>query len=134
YADERIGYNCSKCHKCQRTILSLILSNADPKDYGFEIPANFYKLIFENFHENAVMTVGIKYQWTCLQDKAKSISQFFVHENEKIQIKRFAALNLDDTVNKNADNVKKQGRLRLTLREKFPILYKIYQRIKPKNN
>ena len=137
YADERIGYNCSKCHKCQRTILSLILSNADPKDYGFEIPANFYKLIFENFHENAVMTVGIKYQWTCLQDKAKSISQFFVHENEeneKSQIKRFAALNLDDTVNKNADNVKKQGRLRLTLREKFPILYKIYQRIKPKNN
>lgn len=137
YADERVGYNCNKCHKCQRTILSLILSNADPKDYGFEIPENFYKLIFENFHENAVMTVGIKYQWTCIQDKARSINQFFVHkdeENEKNQIKRFAELNLDDTVNKNEIKVKKQGRLRLALRGKFPILYRIYQRIKLKTN
>jgi hypothetical protein len=133
YADERVDYNCSKCHKCQRTILSLILSNANPKDYGFDIPPNFYDLIFKNFHENAVMTVGIKYQWTCLQDKAKTVDQFFAYsdrEYEKSQLKRFADLNLDETVNKNAAKVKKQGKHRLALREKFPLLYKTYQKIK----
>lgn len=33
----RTGYNCCLCEKCIRTILSLMINNEDPNDYGFQI-------------------------------------------------------------------------------------------------
>ncbi|MFY0714348.1 hypothetical protein J1D01_11760 [Seonamhaeicola sp. NFXS20] len=133
YADERTGYNCNKCHKCQRTALSLILANANPNDYGFNLPDNFYDLIFKNFGNDCVMTKGIKYQWTCIQDMAKKTDSFFVlndKEKEQNAIQRFAQLNLDLIVNKNAEKVKKNKKRKHILRNKFPLLYKIYRKLK----
>ncbi len=133
FAEERSGYNCSKCHKCQRTMLSLILSNADPKEYGFDVPKDLYERLFHNFTEDTIMTVGIKYQWTCLQDKAKEGGDFFVLEDfqkEKEAIEKFAQLDLDSIVNKNESRVKKKKRTRLILRERLPFLYKVYQKIR----
>ncbi|WP_299554752.1 hypothetical protein [Seonamhaeicola sp.] len=133
YADERQGYNCNRCHKCQRTILSLILAGANPEDYGFKVPNDFYKLIFRNFGDDCIMTKGIKYQWTCIQDKAASVDRFFVLNDELTEsdaIKRFASLDLDKIVNKNESKVKQNKKRRHILRNKFPILYKIYQKLK----
>nr|WP_299343583.1 hypothetical protein [Allomuricauda sp.] len=133
FAEERSGHNCNHCHKCQRTILSLILSNANPADYGFVVPDNLYEMLFSNFNENAVMTVGIKYQWTCLQDKAREGGAFFVlddYDREKEYLERFAHLDLDSIVNKNEQQVKQRKRTRLILREKLPFIYKIYQKLR----
>ncbi len=133
YADERTGYNCNKCHKCQRTALSLILSGANPKEYGFDLPSDFYKLIFDNFGEDCVMTRGIKYQWECIQDKARSVDSFFVLNNKEEEakaIQNFINLDLDSIVNKNAAKVKQDAKRKYLLREKFPVLYKIYKAIK----
>tara|TARA_R110002049_G_scaffold2235_1_gene16326 strand:+ start:3819 stop:5093 length:1275 start_codon:yes stop_codon:yes gene_type:complete len=133
YADKRTGYNCNVCHKCQRTILSLILTGANPKDYGFEVPNNFYNLIFKNFGEDCVMTKGIKYQWRCIQDKAASVDSFFVlrnFKNEKEAIKRFIALDLDEIVNKNEAKVIQHKKRNFLLKQKFPHLYNLYKKLK----
>lgn len=133
FADERKGANCNQCHKCQRTILSLILSNANPADYGFNVPQNFYDLIFKNFGDDCIMTKGIKYQWTCIQEKAANVNDFFVLNDkakEKQAIQRFYELNLDDIVNKNEFKVKQDKKRKLILRNRFPILYKLYKKLK----
>jgi len=133
YADERIGYNCNVCHKCQRTILSLILCNANPEQYGFKVPTNFYSLLFKNFGEDCVMTKGIKYQWTCIQDKAKETQDFFVIKDktvEKEEITKFMNLDLDAIVNKNRESVVKKKRNNFLLQKKFPTFYKIYKLIR----
>ncbi|SFW16735.1 hypothetical protein SAMN05660313_00244 [Cellulophaga fucicola] len=133
YADERVDYNCNVCHKCQRTILSLMLCNADPKDYGFIVPANFYSLLFKNFGDNAVMTKGLKYQWTCIQDKARETDTFFVIEDEakeKEAITKFINLDLDAIINKNQESVLKKKKSRFLLQKKYPLLYKIYKLIR----
>ncbi|MEK6153518.1 hypothetical protein WIW50_09670 [Flavobacteriaceae bacterium 3-367] len=133
YAEARSSYNCSTCHKCQRTMLSLILSNADPADYGFIVPENLYEILFKNFNENTIMTVGILYQWTCLQDKAKEGVPFFVikdKEKERKAIDEFANLNLGAIVNKNEIRVKKEKKLRFILKQNFPRLFKIYAKLR----
>lgn len=133
YADERTGYNCNMCHKCQRTALSLILANANPTDYGFNLPNNFYDLLFKNFGKNCIMTKGIKYQWTCIQEMAKSTDSFFVLNDkikEKNQIQKFMNLDLDIIVNKNEATVKTKNRIKFILRERFSFLYKIYKSLK----
>lgn len=130
YADEREGYNCNVCHKCQRTMLSLILSGANPNAYGFEVPDNFYDLIFKNFGEDCIMTKGIKYQWTCIQDKVHETKEFFVlkdKEAEQNALQRFADLDLDEIVNKNEKRVKEDKRRKFVLRQKYPTLYKVYR-------
>jgi hypothetical protein len=133
YADERKGYNCNVCHKCQRTILSLIFAGANPKDYGFQVPVNFYDLIFKNFGKDCVMTKGIKYQWTSLQDKAASVDSFFVlqdFEKEKEAIKQFIDLDLDTIVNKNENQVKQDKKRKFLLIQKFPFFYKLYKKLR----
>ncbi len=132
YADERSGYNCNVCHKCQRTALSIILHGANPRDYGLNIPDNFYDLIFDNFGEDCVMTKGIKYQWSCIQDKGKKSNNFFVLKNkekEEIYIRSFTNLNLDEIVNKNKSKVDRSRKRKFLLRQNFPFLYKFYTKI-----
>ena len=134
YSELRNGANCNICHKCQRTMLGLILSGANPEEYGFNTPPNLYDLIFKNFGEEAVMTKGLKYQWTCLQDKAKeSLSTFYVLENKEKELKSlelFIDLNLDDIVNKNAKKVKSEKRIKFILRNKLPFFYNIYKKLR----
>ncbi len=133
FADERTGYNCNKCHKCQRTILSLILSGANPSEYGFTVPNNFYDLIFKNFGDDCIMTKGIKYQWSCIQDLAKTSTSFFVLNNEqeeKIAIQKFIDLDLDSIVNKNEAAVQQKRKQKFILKQKFPLLFKLYKKIK----
>lgn len=133
YSDLRDGYNCNICAKCQRTILTLILLNEDPKKYGFHIVKDFYKRLMDNFNEETVMTEGVKYQWQCLQDMAKKSTDFFVaydQEKEAKGIADFAAIDLDEVVNKNASSVNRKKHLKFILRKKFSGLYNIYQRLK----
>lgn len=134
YSELRNGANCNKCHKCQRTMFGLILSGANPEEYGFETPDNLYDLIIKNFGEEAVMTKGLKYQWTCLQDKAReSLSTFYVlkdKESELKSIESFIDLNLDEIVNKNAKKVKSEKKIKFILRNKLPFFYNIYKKLR----
>ncbi|WP_282148190.1 hypothetical protein [Algibacter lectus] len=133
YAEERTGYNCNTCHKCQRTALALILAGANPNEYGFNLPSGFYDLVFKNFGKDSVMTKGLKYEWTCIQDKAKSVDSFFIlndKEKETIAMQQFINIDFDSVINKNESKVKKKKKIKFILRKRFSFLYKVYKSIK----
>src|SRR5690606_14434152 len=128
-------YNCSQCAKCQRTMFGLILCGANPNDFGFSVPTDFYKLLFKNFHENAVMTTGVLYEWRCLQDFARSADFPFIlqdAEAEKANIARFAALPLADIVNMHAARQIEARRSKYKFINTFPQLFMLYLKIRKK--
>lgn len=133
YSEWREGKNCSRCTKCQRTMLGFILCGENPNDYGFNIPSNFYELLARNFDGNSLMTTGVAYEWRCLQEKAATVGQPFVMadaETEKNNIATFAALPLDEIVNRNAEGQLRRKRLKFTIISKFPKLFNWYLKIR----
>jgi len=135
YSEWRTGYNCSVCAKCQRTMLGIILCGENPNDYGFDVPPNFYDLITKNFGANSTMTTGVAYEWRCLQEKARTSENPFVIKDkasEKNNIDTFAALPLDQIINKNAG--KRQGikNMKYVIISKFPKLFHAYLTIRRK--
>lgn len=129
YSELRRGKNCSRCAKCQRTMLGFILCGENPNDYGFTMPADFYSLLLANFAQDAVMTTGVAYEWRCLQEKALNPGRLFFMgdpETEKNNIATFAALRIDDIINRNADAQLRRKRLKFILISKFPRLFEWY--------
>ncbi|CAM1350615.1 hypothetical protein [Tenacibaculum crassostreae] len=137
YSEWREGYNCSKCTKCQRTILGIILCGENPNNYGFDVPGNFYDLIFENFQHNTKMTIGVSYEWRCLQEKATQVCSPFIIENEhleKIKIKTFSNLEIQDDINKENENTQKLDQIKFILINKFKFVFKYYLQMRKKLN
>lgn len=135
YHDLRKGYNCSRCAKCQRTMLGIILCGENPNDYGFETPSDFYELVMKNFGENAVMTTGVAYEWKCLQEKANNCDTPFIQKDESVEkkyIDTFAALPLDSIINKNAGKNQSVKKAKYVLISKFPKLFKVYLSLRRK--
>lgn len=116
-------------------MFGFILDGANPNDYGFIVPSDFYDLILKNFGKNALMTVGVKYEWQCLQDKAREIQKPFIifnEEKELIKFDTFIKLNLDQIVNKNKDKIQKRNQLKFVIINKLPKLFKLYMKIRRK--
>ncbi|MBA2745197.1 MAG: hypothetical protein H0U44_03125 [Flavisolibacter sp.] len=135
YSEFRKGYNCSRCAKCQRTMLGFILCGENPNDYGFNVPADFYDLIFKNFGDKAVMTAGVAYEWRCLQEKASETEKIFVLKHtatEKNNIGNFAALNISEIVDVNIDKSSTAKKLKYILIRKYPGLFKFYLNLRMK--
>jgi hypothetical protein len=135
YSEWRTGYNCSRCTKCQRTMLGFILEGADPNDYGFIVPSDFYELILNNFDKDSMMTVGVKYEWQCLQDKAKQIQKPFILKEESVEMTKFstfANLDIEGIVNKNQDKLQKSKEWKFVIINKFPKLFNFYLRLRQK--
>ncbi len=135
YSEFREGANCSVCTKCQRTIFGLILSGENPNQYGFHVPGNFYSLLMKNFRNNPSMSVGVAYEWLCLQEKALATNDFFVlidKLSEKNNIDAFAALKLSEIINKNSDKGLALKKAKYTIISKFPRLFKYYLNLRRK--
>jgi len=132
YSELRDGFNCSKCEKCFRTILGIILAGDDPNRYGFSVDENIYEKIFESFKKGGA-SKGVRYFWQELREKAGTSPDFFVFqdkEKEKNYIKQFAGGVVARLQNKGAATAKIQNRIKFVLRNKFPLLYKSFRRIK----
>ena len=135
YSEIRTGYNCSRCAKCQRTMFGLILCGANPHDFGFDTPADFYDLLFKNFAPGAVMTTGVAYEWRCLQEKASATDVFYVISDavrEKNNIDTFAALDLKAIVSTNISENRPMTRFKYVLISKYPRLFNLYLSIRRK--
>ena len=116
-------------------MLGFILEGANPNDYGFEVPKDFYELIFKNFEKDSVMTIGVKYEWQCLQDKAKQVQQPFIIDEvatEMAKFNTFVNLDIDGVVNKNQAKLQKSKEWKFVIINKFPKLFNFYLKLRQK--
>jgi hypothetical protein len=130
YSELRNGFNCSKCEKCYRTILGIILAGDDPNKYGFSVDENIYKQIIQKF-KNGGASKGVRYFWTELTEKANASQNFYVfkdRENEKKYIKQIADGLLMRLQRKGLAKAKISSRIKFIIRNRYPILYVIYRK------
>ena len=130
YSEHRTGYNCSRCTKCQRTMLAFLLEDADPGEFGFKVPENLPRMVLANFPARGTrMTAGVRYEWQCLQDRARTASP-----SERLSSLRegasflaaFVALDLETIVDVRPSPVSVRDRLRLLATNKFPRAFRTY--------
>lgn len=133
YSEKRTEFNCSNCEKCFRTILGLILNNKNPNDYGFEVDENIYSKFYEILNEGAA-SKGVKYFWWELMEKAKENKEFYIFNDEEIEddeIQKIRNGKIDQILETKIQNKNtSKQRLRFIIRNKFPLLKKIYQKIR----
>lgn len=135
YSEWRDGYNCSECPKCQRTILGLILSGANPADFGFAAPKDFFRRVMKNFKKDTLMTTGVAYEWKCLQEKARNSENCFIlfdEQAERRAISEFTSLDIDEIANRDTDKKMASRRLKYTIINKFPKLFQAYLKVRRK--
>jgi len=134
YSELNDKLNCSKCEKCHRTILGIILSGQNPNKFGFQVDEHIYNQIFQNL-EHAHLTQGGQYFWWELMEKARSTDNYFIFKDEKLErqsIQRIKNGEIDQLFNKKIerDKVSNFQTYKFILRNRFPGLYNLFQKIK----
>jgi hypothetical protein len=64
--------NCSKCEKCLRTIVSLLIEGANPNEYGFSVNNSTLNRLKTAFEQKKIPLSHIKLCWKPLQRLAKN--------------------------------------------------------------
>ncbi|MCF6294470.1 MAG: hypothetical protein L3J25_02120 [Flavobacteriaceae bacterium] len=134
YSELREGFNCSNCEKCFRTILGIILSGRNPNAFGFKVKKEFYPEIFKILNSSS-FSKGTQYFWWELMEKAKTTNEYFILEDKKYEssyLERIKNGELDLMFNKNLNKAKKidTNKYKFILRNKFPLFFKLYKRIR----
>lgn len=133
YSELRSSFNCSKCEKCYRTILGLILNGKNPNNYGFKVDENVYIKMFANLNYGGA-SKGMQYFWWELMEKAKSTNSIYVFKdeaNEKIQLDRIRNGEIDSLLEKKINTPKsRKSKIKFLIRNKFAGLYKIYKKLR----
>lgn len=134
YSELRSTFNCSKCEKCYRTILGLILNGKNPNDYGFSVDESVYTKMFENLNYGSA-SKGMQYFWWELMEKAKgnkkNIFTFKDESIEKVQLNRIRNGEIHELLQKKIDVPKsRKSKLKFLIRNKFSGLYKIYKKLR----
>ena len=134
YSEHREGYNCSQCPKCQRTMLAFLLENADPGEFGFRTPANIYDLILANFPPGGCrMTVGVRYEWLCLQEKARTITlrkELVNLKRERELLQEFCGLDLAKLISIEDTPASMRRKMVFRFVKRFPKIALLYLRIR----
>jgi len=130
YSEVRRDGNCSRCEKCYRSMLNIILTNADPRDYGFLMTEATYPHVIQvmtGIHSSA----GLKIFWGEIAEDARRAlvsGRFFVladRTQEAGFLKRIA----DGEINRALERNHRPWRDRLArwkfmVRVRFPNIYK----------
>ncbi|MEP3836588.1 MAG: hypothetical protein ABJM36_03020 [Algibacter sp.] len=133
YSELRSAFNCSKCEKCYRTILGLILNGKNPNNYGFNVDENVYTKMFENLNYGNA-SKGMQYFWWELMEKAKTSNAIYTFKDEaveKIQLDRIRNGEIHTILEQKINAPKsKKSKLKFIIRNKFSGLYKIYKKLR----
>lgn len=125
--------NCSKCEKCHRTIMGIIVSNANPNNYGFSVTEKVYDEILEKY-KDGFSSEGVNYFWWEILERIKIESNFFIFKN--FEIERIKINQIREMINSNIEKkVKKKTyfeKIKFKIQNKFPKLFKMYLKIRQK--
>jgi len=76
--------NCSKCEKCSRTIIGLILENIDPNKCGFNINKNSFNYVKEKIiKKNFANDVWNIYHWNLIKSYIPSENKFYLYNSKQ---------------------------------------------------
>lgn len=125
------GVNCSRCEKCIRTIVAIMVDGANPNDYGFETSEKIY----DEFHaklDHGFPSEAIQLLWMEILERSRETDDFFVFadkEKESAQMKILQA-----QIERNVKNgLKKKSslyKIKYKIRKTFPNLFKAYLKIR----
>jgi hypothetical protein len=66
------GDNCSRCEKCSRTIVGLVLEGIDPNDCGYIVDGSTFRWIKQNLMNGKwYIKWSSFYRWSTIQNRAK---------------------------------------------------------------
>lgn len=87
YSELNNGLNCNKCEKCYRTMLGLLIFQANPNEFGFNVNHNIY-IDIGNKIQKGFSTKGVRRDWEAMLKplSENNIYQFSEHEYEKKQL------------------------------------------------
>lgn len=133
YSELRSEFNCSKCEKCYRTILGIILNGANPNEYGFNVDENVYQKIFKLLNHGSA-SKGMQYFWWELMEKAKQSKTIFTFSNkskENEQLDRIRNGEIHQILERKINNPKRLSeKIKFILRNRFSNIYNLYKRIR----
>ncbi|SFD07859.1 hypothetical protein [Algibacter pectinivorans] len=133
YSELRSSFNCSKCEKCYRTILGLILNGKNPNNYGFNVDEHVYTKMFANLNYGSA-SKGMQYFWWELMEKAKNTKSIYTFKDasiEKIELDRIRNGEIHNLLQKKIDTPKsKKSKIKFLIRNKFSGLYNIYKKLR----
>ncbi len=75
--------NCSKCEKCLRTIVALILAEVDPNKCGFNVSETTFELIRYLLTEKVLTKKGVETWWKPLQQSIPENIETDIHGSKK---------------------------------------------------
>lgn len=125
--------NCSKCEKCHRTILGLIVANANPNDYGFTVDEKIYNEVNHKY-KSGFASQGIQYFWWEILQIIKRQSDFHVFnskENERLQLNDLQSI-IERNITYGIRKSSKLGLLKFRIQNTFPQIFKIYLKFRQK--
>jgi hypothetical protein len=91
YSSRTPALNCSRCDKCCRTILLLILAGADPSRFGFRTSERIYDDALANL-SNGYSSQLIQYVWNIVLQQIKEGGRPFIFKDEAAEREKLAAV------------------------------------------
>lgn len=131
YDDYKTSLNCSKCEKCVRTMFGLMISGANPNDFGFQANEQIYHRI-EKLLERGFVTKGSQFFWREMLEELEKGRSVFIFKDADVEraqlekIKKLIALKANEAL-KVAGQFK---RFRQDLARKYPKLLKFYLKLR----
>ena len=130
YSEVKRDGNCGRCEKCYRSLLNIILSNADPRAYGFPFTEATYPHVLQ-LMTSLHSSYGLKIFWGEIADDARralASGQFFVLA-DRTQEAGFLQRIADGEINRALERNHRPWRDRLArwkfiLRVRFPRFYR----------
>jgi len=133
YSELRSAFNCSKCEKCYRTILGLILNGKNPNHYGFNVDEQVYSKMFANLNYGGA-SKGMQYFWWELMEKAKNTKSIYTFKDEKeetLQLDRIRNGEIHELLEIKINTPESStSKAKFMLRNKFSGLYKLYKKLR----
>lgn len=75
-------FNCALCPKCLRMIISLVLYNKNPNEYGFKVDAGVYDIVINQLEKNNFSFVDPIF-WSEIDTLIKGDFSFYIFENHQ---------------------------------------------------
>ncbi len=123
--------NCSKCEKCHRTIIAIILNNDNPNNYGFNVDESVYDEVL-NALEKGFSSEGVQYFWWEIYEKIEHNKNIFMFRNKEFESQKMLQVknSIKRNINFGLQKPSSINKIKFKIQNEFPKIFKIYLKIR----